>query len=39
VNVYFEQTFLGVIVLLAVSVESIRVALSNRTKRTKTDAS
>jgi ribose transport system permease protein len=28
VNVYFEQTFLGIIVLLAVSVESIRVALS-----------
>jgi ribose transport system permease protein len=28
VNVYFEQTFLGIIVLLAVSVESIRTALS-----------
>jgi ribose transport system permease protein len=28
VNVYFEQTFLGIIVLLAVSVESIRNALS-----------
>lgn len=38
VNVYFEQTFLGIIVLLAVSVESIRMALSNRTKRTQTDA-
>lgn len=30
VNVYFEQTFLGLIILLAVSVESIRVAVSNR---------
>ncbi|MFO7631172.1 MAG: ABC transporter permease [Caldilinea sp.] len=37
VNVYFEQTFLGIIVLLAVSVESIRMSLSNRTKRTQTD--
>jgi ribose transport system permease protein len=37
VNVYFEQTFLGIIVLLAVSVESIRMALSSRTRRTQTD--
>ena len=37
VNVYFEQTFLGVIVLLAVSVESIRMSLDSRTKRTQTD--
>ena len=27
VNVYFEQTFLGIIILLAVSVESIRMWL------------
>lgn len=33
VNVYFEQTFLGLIVLLAVSIESIRLALNNRTNR------
>lgn len=33
VNVYFEQTFLGIIVLLAVSVESIRMAVSSRSKR------
>lgn len=33
VNVYFEQTFLGIIILLAVSVESIRMSLSNSTKR------
>lgn len=33
VNVYFEQTFLGIIVLLAVSVESIRMAVSNSSKR------
>lgn len=37
VNVYFEQTFLGIIVLLAVSVESIRIAISNRTKHTQSD--
>jgi ribose transport system permease protein len=35
VNVYFEQTFLGIIILLAVSVESIRVAL-NASSRKKT---
>ena len=35
VNVYFEQTFLGLIILLAVSVESIRVWLSNSTQRTR----
>jgi ribose transport system permease protein len=34
-NVYFEQTFLGIIILLAVSVESIRVALSSRTRKVK----
>lgn len=34
VNVYFEQTFLGLIILLAVSVESIRMWLSNRARRT-----
>jgi ribose transport system permease protein len=28
VNVYFEQTFLGIIILLAVSIESIRMAVS-----------
>lgn len=33
VNVYFEQTFLGIIVLLAVSVESIRMSVSGRSKR------
>ena len=33
VNVYFEQTFLGIIILLAVSVESIRVSFSNSTRR------
>lgn len=33
VNVYFEQTFLGIIILLAVSVESIRMFLSNSTRR------
>ncbi len=33
VNVYFEQTFLGIIILLAVSVESIRVWLSGRSRR------
>ena len=33
VNVYFEQTFLGIIILLAVSVESIRTAVSNSTRR------
>ena len=33
VNVYFEQTFLGIIILLAVSVESIRMWLSNRARR------
>ncbi|MGB9751351.1 ABC transporter permease [Roseiflexus castenholzii] len=33
VNVYFEQTFLGLIVLLAVSIESIRQALNNHTNR------
>lgn len=33
VNVYFEQTFLGLIVLLAVSIESIRLALNNRANR------
>ena len=37
VNVYFEQTFLGVIVLLAVSVESIRMSLDSRTRCTQTD--
>jgi ribose transport system permease protein len=35
VNVYFEQTFLGVIILLAVSIESIRVLISNSNKRAK----
>jgi ribose transport system permease protein len=34
VNVYFEQTFLGLIILLAVSVESIRMWLSSRSRRT-----
>lgn len=33
VNVYFEQTFLGIIILLAVSVESIRMFFSNRAQR------
>ncbi len=33
VNVYFEQTFLGLIVLLAVSVESIRMAVSTSSRR------
>jgi len=33
VNVYFEQTFLGIIILLAVSVESIRMAFSDRAQR------
>ncbi|ABU58201.1 MULTISPECIES: ABC transporter permease [Roseiflexus] len=33
VNVYFEQTFLGLIVLLAVSIESIRQALNKHTNR------
>lgn len=33
-NVYFEQTFLGIIILLAVSIESIRMVLSTRAKRT-----
>jgi hypothetical protein len=33
VNVYFEQTFLGLIILLAVSVESIRMWLSTRSRR------
>jgi len=33
VNVYFEQSFLGIIILLAVSVESIRVLLSTSSKR------
>jgi ribose transport system permease protein len=33
VNVYFEQTFLGIIILLAVSVESIRMFLSTSTRR------
>ncbi len=37
VNVYFEQTFLGIIILLAVSVESIRMWMSNRAQRS-TDA-
>ncbi len=39
VNVYFEQTFLGIIVLLAVSIESIRLALSNRALRPSPPAS
>jgi ribose transport system permease protein len=39
VNVYFEQTFLGIIILLAVSVESIRMALSSSSrKKVKTPA-
>ena len=33
VNVYFEQTFLGIIILMAVSVESIRMWMSNRSRR------
>lgn len=33
VNVYFEQTFLGIIILLAVSVESIRMALSSSSRK------
>jgi ribose transport system permease protein len=33
VNVYFEQTFLGIIILLAVSVESIRMMLSNSARK------
>ncbi|MBK8047933.1 MAG: ABC transporter permease [Anaerolineales bacterium] len=33
VNVYFEQTFLGVIILLAVSVESIRNYFGERSQR------
>ena len=33
VNVYFEQTFLGLIVLLAVSVESIRMCRQQRSSR------
>ncbi len=33
VNVYFEQTFLGLIVLLAVSIESIRLVLNDRANR------
>jgi ribose transport system permease protein len=33
VNVYYEQTFLGIIILLAVSVESIRMVLSSRRKK------
>ena len=33
VNVYFEQTFLGIIILLAVSVESIRMFLSNLSRK------
>jgi ribose transport system permease protein len=32
-NVYFEQTFLGIILLLAVSIESIRQVLSTSAKR------
>lgn len=35
VNVYFEQTFLGIIILLAVSVESIRMVLSGGAGRKK----
>lgn len=33
VNVYFEQTYLGIIILLAVSIESIRMAFSGRARR------
>jgi ribose transport system permease protein len=33
VNVYFEQTFLGLIILLAVSIESIRVIMSNSARK------
>jgi ribose transport system permease protein len=29
-NVYFEQTYLGIILLVAVSLESIRALLENR---------
>jgi ribose transport system permease protein len=39
VNVYFEQTFLGFIILLAVSIESIRMRLSTAGKRTARKAS
>lgn len=39
VNVYFEQTFLGLIVLLAVSLESIRLVLNNRVNRLSPPAS
>lgn len=33
VNVYFEQTFLGIIILLAVSVETIRVAVNASSRK------
>jgi ribose transport system permease protein len=33
VNVYYEQTFLGLIILLAVSIESIRVIMSNSARK------
>ncbi|HEX9028711.1 MAG TPA: ABC transporter permease [Anaerolineales bacterium] len=33
VNVYFEQTFLGIIILLAVSVESIRQLISGSSRK------
>ncbi len=33
VNVYFEQTFLGLIILLAVSLDRIRAAVQSSTKR------
>jgi ribose transport system permease protein len=33
VNVYYEQTFLGLIILLAVSIESIRVIMSNSSRK------
>ena len=38
VNVYFEQTFLGLIILLAVSVESFR-AIGRRRRRAPRGAS
>ncbi len=33
VNVYFEQTYLGIIILLAVSIESIRLVVSNSARK------
>ncbi|NJN95451.1 MAG: hypothetical protein HC875_15750 [Anaerolineales bacterium] len=32
VNVYFEQTFLGLIILLAVSIERVRAMIQSSTK-------